>query len=202
MKITREEITIEILELLLLFRYVFTDDPTKMLPSTQLKFKRICSVFASIGIEIKDKKSFCDLEFIHQYKNYQFSDGIIEAVQSSIEGFYTVEDIKNKDLKEIIARIIYFRTRYIELLEGVFGGVWAMGKVPVEDRVSKRLVIDSIKDIDVLVERLNKVITQLFFPQMNDFNLEILINRYDFPQEDYKAIEKQERDSFYEENGF
>jgi len=29
-----------------------------------------------------------------------------------------------------------------------------------------------------------------------------LINRYDFPREDHKAIEKQERDDFYEENGF
>ncbi|SHG24697.1 hypothetical protein [Chryseobacterium sp. OV279] len=202
MKITREEITIEILELLLLFRYVFTDDPTKMLPSTQLKFKRICAVFASIGIEIRGKKCFCDLEFINEYKDYQFSEGIIEAVQSSIDGFYTVEDIKNRDLREIISRIIYFRTRYIELLEDFFGGVWMMGKVPVDERVSKRLVIDSIKDIDVLVERLNKVITQLFFPQMTDFDLEILINNYDFPREDHKAIEKQERDDFYEENGF
>lgn len=210
MKLTREEITIEILELLYDFQYVlehqsshiYFDDPTKLLFSQQIRFKRVCSVFASLNIQIKDLKHFYDLEFIKEFKNYQFAGEILEPVKSSINGFYKIDDIKTENLQEILKSIIYFRKAYLNLVRGFLGEIQHSGAPPVERRVSRHLVYDSIQDIDKLIERLNKTIAYLLFPQTENFDMDILITKYDFPTEDYKALDKQEWDEYYEENGF
>lgn len=206
MKITREEVTIEILELLLNLRSIldhgaakyYIENPTKMLPSLQVRYKRICAYFKYLNIEIKDLKYFYDLDFIENFKEYKFSDEIIETVKQAMKGFYTIEDIKNENLKEIISRVIYFRTSYINILEGFFGGMRIMGVPPVEERVSKAFIIESIQDIDTVVERLNKIITCLLFPQIKEFDLNVLTNEFNFPQEDYKALDKQEWEDYYD----
>lgn len=206
MKITREEVALEILELLLKLRYLlehkaagyYIENPHRMLPSVQVRYKRVCVYFAYLNITIKDIKHFYDLEFIEDFKEYQFSDQIIETVYLGLENFYKIEDIKSENLKEIIDRIIRFRRSYIEILENFFGGMRIMGVPSIEERVSKTFVVESIKDIDTVVERLNKVIAHLLFPQIKEFELDILIDKYNFPTEDYKALDKKEWDDYYE----
>ncbi|MCY1659520.1 hypothetical protein [Chryseobacterium sp. SL1] len=210
MKITREEITVEILELLYDFQYVlehqksdiYFNDPTKLLLSKQIRFKRICSVFAYLNIQIKDLKHFYDLEFINELKDYEFAEEIAEMIESSIDGFYKIEDIKIENLKEILKSIIYFRKAYLNLVRGFFGGVRLMGIPSIEERVSEKIILENIPDINLIVERINKTITYLLFPNIEAFDMGILINQYDFPTEDYRAIDKKEWEDYYNENGF
>lgn len=210
MKITREEITVEILELLYDFQYVlehqksdiYFNDPTKLLLSKQIRFKRICSVFAYLNIQIKDLKHFYDLEFINEFKDYEFAEEIAEMIESSIDGFYKIEDIKIENLKEILKSIIYFRKAYLNLVRGFFGGVRLMGIPSVEERVSEKIMFENIHDINLIVERINKTITYLLFPNIEAFDMGILINQYNFPTEDYRAIDKKEWEDYYNENGF
>lgn len=210
MKITREEITVEILELLYDFQYVlehqksdiYFNDPTKLLLSKQIRFKRICSVFAYLNIQIKDLKHFYDLEFINEFKDYEFAEEIAEMIESSIDGFYKIEDIKIENLKEILKSIIYFRKAYLNLVRGFFGGVRLMGIPSIEERVSEKIMFENIHDINLIVERINKTITYLLFPNTEDFDMGILINQYNFPTEDYRAIDKKEWEDYYNENGF
>jgi hypothetical protein len=210
MKITREEITVEILELLYDFQYVlehqksdiYFNDPTKLLLSKQIRFKRICSVFAYLNIQIKDLKHFYELEFINEFKDYEFAEEISEMIESSIDGFYKIEDIKIENLKEILKSIIYFRKAYLNLVRGFFGGVRLMGIPSIEERVSEKIMFENIHDINLIVERINKTITYLLFPNTEDFDMGILINQYNFPTEDYRAIDKKEWEDYYNENGF
>lgn len=210
MKITREEITVEILELLYDFQYVlehqksdiYFNDPTKLLLSKQIRFRRICSVFAYLNIQIKDLKHFYDLEFINEFKDYEFAEEIAEMIESSIDGFYKIEDIKIENLKEILKSIIYFRKAYLNLVRGFFGGVRLMGIPSIEERVSEKIMFENIHDINLIVERINKTITYLLFPNTEDFDMGILINQYNFPTEDYRAIDKKEWEDYYNENGF
>lgn len=210
MKITREEITVEILELLYDFEYVlehqksdiYFNDPTKLLLSKQIRFKRICSVFAYLNIQIKDLKHFYELEFINEFKDYEFAEEISEMIESSIDGFYKIEDIKIENLKEILKSIIYFRKAYLNLVRGFFGGVRLMGIPSIEERVSEKIMFENIHDINLIVERINKTITYLLFPNTEDFDMGILINQYNFPTEDYRAIDKKEWEDYYNENGF
>lgn len=210
MKITREEITVEILELLYDFQYVlehqksdiYFNDLTKLLLSKQIRFRRICSVFAYLNIQIKDLKHFYDLEFINEFKDYEFAEEIAEMIESSIDGFYKIEDIKIENLKEILKSIIYFRKAYLNLVRGFFGGVRLMGIPSIEERVSEKIMFENIHDINLIVERINKTITYLLFPNTEDFDMGILINQYNFPTEDYRAIDKKEWEDYYNENGF
>ncbi|HCR75066.1 MAG TPA: hypothetical protein DIW37_01400 [Chryseobacterium sp.] len=210
MKITREEITVEILELLYDFQYVlehqksdiYFNDPTKLLLSKQIRFRRICSVFAYLNIQIKDLKHFYELEFINEFKDYEFAEEIAEMIESSIDGFYKIEDIKIENLKEILKSIIYFRKAYLNLVRGFFGGVRLMGIPSIEERVSEKIMFENIHDINLIVERINKTITYLLFPNTEDFDMGILINQYNFPTEDYRAIDKKEWEDYYNENGF
>ncbi|MCQ4140309.1 hypothetical protein [Chryseobacterium sp. EO14] len=209
MKITREEITVEILELLYDFQYVlehqksdiYFNDPTKLLLSKQIRFRRICSVFAYLNIQIKDLKHFYDLEFINEFKDYEFAEEIAEMIESSIDGFYKIEDIKIENLKEILKSIIYFRKAYLNLVRGFFGGVRLMGIPSIEERVSEKIMFENIHDINLIVERINKTITYLLFPNTENFETDILINQYNFPTEDYRAIWEKEQEDYYE-NGF
>lgn len=210
MKITREEITVEILELLYDFQYVlehqksdiYFNDPTKLLLSKQIRFRRICSVFAYLNIQIKDLKHFYELEFINEFKDYEFAEEISEMIESSIDGFYKIEDIKIENLKEILKSIIYFRKAYLNLVRGFFGGVRLMGIPSIEERVSEKIMFENIHDINLIVERINETITYLLFPNTEDFDMDILINQYNFPTEDYRAIDKKEWEDYYNENGF
>lgn len=210
MKITREEITVEILELLYDFQYVlehqksdiYFNDPTKLLLSKQIRFRRICSVFAYLNIQIKDLKHFYDLEFINEFKNYEFAEEISEMIESSINGFYKIEDIKTENLKEILKSIIYFRKAYLNLVRGFFGGVRLMGIPSIEERVSEKIMFENIHDINLIVEGINKTITYLLFPNTEAFDMGILINQYNFPTEDFRAIDKREWEDYYNENGF
>lgn len=210
MKITREEITLEILELLYDFQYVlehqksdiYFNDPTKLLLSKQIRFRRICSVFAYLNIQIKDLKHFYDLEFINEFKDYEFAEEISEMIESSIDGFYKIEDIKIENLKEILKSIIYFRKAYLNLVRGFFGGVRLMGIPSIEERVSEKIMFENIHDINLIVERINKTITYLLFPNIEAFDMGILINQYNFPTEDFRAIDKREWEDYYNENGF
>lgn len=210
MKITREEITVEILELLYDFQYVlgrqksdiYFKDPTKLLLSKQIRFRRICSVFAYLNIQIKDLKHFYELEFINEFKDYEFAEEISEMIESSIDGFYKIEDIKIENLKEILKSIIYFRKAYLNLVRGFFGGVRLMGIPSIEERVSEKIMFENIHDINLIVERINETITYLLFPNTEDFDMDILINQYNFPTEDYRAIDKKEWEDYYNENGF
>lgn len=205
MKITREEVTIEILELLLKLSsilehdksQIYVDDPSKMLPSMYIRYRRICAYFEFLDIEIKDLKQFYNLEFIYDYNNYKFSNEVIPTINSVLEGNFKIENINKRSLKFMTLRIINFRRDYIRILENFFGGVRLMGSPSVEERVSKAFVIESIKDIDDLVERLNKVITYLLFPQIKEFELDILIDKCNFPTEDYRALEKKELEDYY-----
>lgn len=43
------------------------------------------------------------------------------------------------------------------------------------------------------------MITHLLFPQITEFDQDILIEQYNFPTEDYKALDKKEWDDYYEE---
>lgn len=208
MKMTREEATIEVLELLYDFQYVlghqgayvYIEDPTKLLPSYQIRFRRVYAFFASMNIQINDLKHFYDLEFIEEFKDYHFAEDILGTIESAIQKFYTIEDIKPENLRGILRSLIYFRKGYLDLMRGFFGGTRLMGRIPVEEIVSSRFVSDSIKDADTVVGKLNTVITYLFFPQIKDFDLELLIKNYNFPKEDYKAIAKQEWDDYYNGN--
>lgn len=210
MKITREEITVEILELLYDFQYVlehqksdiYFNDPTKLLLSKQIRFRRICSVFAYLNIQIKDLKHFYDLEFINEFKDYEFAEEISEMIESSIDGFYKIEDIKIENLKEILKSIIYFRKAYLNLVRGFFGGVRLMGIPSIEERVSEKIMFENIHDINLIVERINKTITYLLFPNIEAFDMGTLINQYNFPTEDFRAIDKREWEDYYNENGF
>lgn len=209
MKITREEITVEILELLYDFQYVlehqksdiYFNDPTKLLLSKQIRFKRICSVFAYLNIQIKDLKHFYELEFINEFNDYRFAHGISDMIKSSIRAGYDTKDIKTESLKEILESIIYFRNAYLNLVRGFFGGVQIMGSPSLERRISEKIVFDSIQGIDNVVERLNKIIGYLLFPQTEAFDMDILINQYNFPTEDFRAIWEKEQEDYYE-NGF
>ncbi|MGG7470075.1 hypothetical protein ACVVIH_15860 [Chryseobacterium arthrosphaerae] len=208
MKITRDAAALEVLDLLYDFQYVlehqgahiYIENPTKLLLSYQIRFRRVCAFFASMNIQINDLKHFYDLEFIEQFKDYQFAEEILRTVETAIQKFYTIEDIKPENLREIIRSIIYFRKRYLDLMRGFFGGARLMGRIPVEERVSTRFVSDSIKEADTVVEKLNTVITYLFFPQIKEFDVELLIKNNNFPIEDYKAIAKQEWDDYYDGN--
>lgn len=208
MKITREEVTAEVLELLLKLRYIleytgdgaemYVKNPSRMLPSMQIRYKRIIAYFASVNIEIRDLKYFYTLEFIEQYKNYHFAEEIIDQIKAGAGKMYSEETAEKLDVKEILQRILSFRRSYIEVLEGFFGGMWFMGGPSVEEKISKRIVIDSIQDIDTVVERLNKVTTFLLFPQIREFDPEELKTKYNFPDEDYHAMEKQEEMDYCE----
>lgn len=74
-----------------------------------------------------------------------------------------------------------------------------MGGPSVEMRVSDRIIIDSIQDIDTVVERLNNAASLLLFPQKEEFDISLLKEKYNFPDEDYKAMEEQEEIDFYDE---
>ena len=73
-----------------------------------------------------------------------------------------------------------------------------MGAPSVEERVSKTFIIESIKDIDTLVGRLDKIISYLLFPKTQEFDINLLVEKYNFPLEDYKALDKKEWDEYYE----
>lgn len=204
MKVTREEATVEILELLLKLRHLLENTdyyiqyPERLLPSIQVRYKRVFAYFACLNIPIKDIRDFYNLEFIADFKDYRFSEEVIDTVNSGIENFYKTEDIKSSNLKEIVSRIIQFRRSYIEILEGFFGGMRIMGAPSVEERVSKTFIIESIKDIDTLVGRLDKIISYLLFPQTQEFDINLLVEKYNFPLEDCKALDKKEWDEYYE----
>ncbi|MCF2220831.1 hypothetical protein H9Q08_16215 [Chryseobacterium sp. PS-8] len=170
--------------------------------SKQIRFRRICSVFAYLNIQIKDLKHFYELEFINEFKDYEFAEEISEMIESSINGFYKIEDIKTENLKEILKSIIYFRKAYVNLVRGFFGGVRLMGIPSIEERVSEKIMFENIHDINLIVERINKTITYLLFPNIEAFDMGILINQYNFPTEDFRAIDKREWEDYYNENGF
>lgn len=205
MKITREEATIEVLELLYDLQYVlghqgahvYIENPTKLLPSYQVRFKRVCAFFDSISIEIKDLKHFYDLEFIEGFKDYQLAEEIQETVESSLQRFYEIKDIKTENLRRILESIISFRKRYLDLMRGFFGGVSLMGRIPIEELVSNKLVANSVKDTDTVVEKLDAVIAYLLFPQIKEFEVEKLVENHYFPTQNYKIMDEQEWDDYY-----
>lgn len=207
MKLTREEVTIEVLEMLLKLRYILKHDgaelyvknPSKMLPSMQIRYKRVMAYFSSINIEIRDLSYFYTLDFIEQYRDYQFAEEILDYIKAVIGRQYSEDSTKRLDLRDILQRILSFRRGYIELLESFFGGMWIMGGPSVEMRVSDRIIIDSIQDIDTVVERLNNAASLLLFPQKEEFDISLLKEKYNFPDEDYKAMEEQEEIDFYDE---
>lgn len=204
MKITRKEVAVEIVELLYDFQYVLDHQAAHVyienLLSYQIRFRRINAFFASINIRIKDLQHFYSLEFIEEFKEYKFDKKILETVESAIEKFYKIDDIKPENLREILRNIIYFRKGYLDLMRGFFGRARLMGRIPVEERVVGKFISESIKDMDTVVERLDSVITCLFFPEIKEFDIEMLIKNYNFPTEDYKAIARQEWDDYYNGN--
>jgi len=207
MKLTRKEVTIEVLELLLKLRYIlehngaemYVKNPSKMLPSMQIRYKRVIAYFACVNIDIRDLKYFYTLEFIEQYKDYHFAEEIIDHIKAAIGRQYSEDNTKKLDLRDILQRILSFRRGYIELLESFFGGMWIMGGPSMEMRISDRIIIDSIQDIDTVVERLNKTASLLLFPQIKEFDLNVLKEKNNFPDGDYKALEEQEKMDFYDE---
>ena len=206
MKTTREEVTLEILELYSKLSLIldhkaaeyYAENPDKILPSVQIRYKRICAYFAYLGVKIENIKHFYRLDFITDFKDYKFSDEVIPTINSVLEGNFKIENIRNRSIKFMILRLVNFRKGYIDVLENFFGGVSLMGSISIEERASKAFVLEGRKDIDNLIERLNKVITHLLFPQITEFYQDILIEQYNFPKENYKELEMKEWDEYYE----
>lgn len=204
-KITREEFTLEILELIHKFKYIlfhqasniYIENPSRMIESMYVRYRRICSVFESMGIIIKDVKHLNDLEFIEQYKEYSFAEELLPTIKNSLKNFYKIEEVTLQSLKATVERILQFRDNYISNLENFFGGIRIEGAIPIEEHLSKRFVIESIMDIDTLVERLNRTITLLLFPNIQEFDVQMLVEKFNFPTEDYEALEHKEEMEYW-----
>lgn len=203
--ITREEFTLEILELINKFKHIlfhkasniYIENPSKMLQSMFVRYKRICSVFESIGIKIKDVKHLNDLEFIDQYKAYHFNEELLSNIKNSLDDFYKVEDVKLENLKLTIQNIIHFRKKYISVFEDFFGGVRIEGRMRIEECLSKGLIAQSIYKHETSIDNMNRIITLLLFPNTKEFDVSILIEKYNFPTEDYIALEREERNEYW-----
>ncbi|WP_445710597.1 hypothetical protein [Flavobacterium sp.] len=200
-RITREEFTIEFFELIHKFKYIlfhkasniYVENPSRMLQSMFVRYKRICSVFESIGIKIKDVKHLNDLGFIDQYKECYFDEEILSIVKNSLDDFYKIEDVKLENLKLTIEGVIQFRENYISIFEDFFGGVRIEGNIPIEERLSKGLVAECFFEHNKSIDRLNRIISLLLFPNIKEFDVSILIEKFNFPIEDFIALEHKER---------
>lgn len=203
--ITREEFTLEILELIHKFKHIlfhkasniYIEDPSKMLPSMFVRYKRICSVFESIGITIKDVKHLNDLEFIDQYKDYDFNEELLSTIEKYLEDFYTIEDVKTENLKLTIENIIQFRKNYISVFQDFFGGVRFGGRIRIEKLLSKGFVAESIHKYQESIDSMDRIITLLLFPNVKEFDVSLLIEKYGFPTEDYTALEYEEKNDYW-----
>lgn len=72
-----------------------------------------------------------------------------------------------------------------------------MGRIPIEELVSNKLVANSVKDTDTVVEKLDAVIAYLLFPQIKEFEVEKLVENHYFPTQNYKIMDEQEWDDYY-----
>lgn len=147
MKLTREEVTLEILELYSKLSFIldhraaeyYVENPDKILPSVQIRYRRVCVYFAYLGVKIENIKHFYSLDFIADFKDYKFSDEVIPTINSVLEGNFKIENIRNRSLKFMILRLVNFRKGYMDVLENFFGGVSLMGSISIEERASKHL---------------------------------------------------------------
>lgn len=198
--LTREEFTSEILDFIYKFNqnynhkasHIYLDDPTKMILSMYVRYKRICSIFEFTNIKIDSIQSLLDFNYLDNQKKYKFDKELIALAEDSLGNFYNLDNIKFQDIKLTIQKILDFRNGYKNLLDNFFGGVRLEGAIPIDQRLATTFVISSIKDIDTLVERINKIVASLLFPDIIKFNIPYLIENFNFPEEDFEALEIKE----------
>lgn len=157
-------------------------------PKSQIiRFKRICSIFKYLGIEIT---SLDDIHYLYDgylifTKNYKVDKELDTILKNSNQ-----KEINSRsDLQQLFRKLFVFRSKVFNLRSSAG---FDLGNSNTGRNYADLLIHEYLNSIEINIETIDNILGKLLLPNINSIDINMLIEKYNYPTDDIIAIEAEE----------